>query len=190
VQGRAQLRALVRVLPVETAFCFDEREDRAREFAEELGAALGFPVSATRDLRSATQASDVVITCTPSKKSFLSPGFLKPGAFIAAVGADSEEKQELDPALMAAATIVTDVTDQCAAFGDLHHALASGLVLREDVYAELGEIVAGRKAARRSDTEIIVFDSTGMALQDVAAASVVYRKARAGGRGTVADLGA
>jgi ornithine cyclodeaminase/alanine dehydrogenase-like protein (mu-crystallin family) len=188
VQGRAQLRALARVLPIRTVFCFDESEQRARGFAEELASVLALPVSVARDLRSATQASDVVVTCTPSKKSLLFPGFLKPGAFLSAVGADSAEKQELDPALMAASTIVTDVTEQCAAFGDLHHALASGLVARKDVHAELGEIVAGRRPGRRSPEEIIVFDSTGMALQDVAAASVVTLGARAAGRGVAVDL--
>jgi alanine dehydrogenase len=188
VQGRAQLRALARVLSIKAAFCFDERAEAARQFAADLSAELGVPVTAARDLRSAAQASDIVVTCTPSKHPILFLAFLKPGAFLAAVGADSEEKQELDPALMAAATIVTDVTEQCAAFGDLHHALASGLVKREDVHAELGEIVAGRKPGRRSAEEIIVFDSTGMALQDVGAASVVLDRARAAGRGIAVDL--
>jgi len=188
VQGRAQLRALAHVLSIKTVLCVDDKEDLALRFAHELAPELGFPVTAARDLRSATLASDVVVTCTPSKKPLLFPGFLRPGAFAAAIGADSEEKQELDPALMAAATIVTDVTEQCAAFGDLLHALESGLVKREDVHAELGEIVAGRKPGRRSYEEIIVFDSTGMALQDVAAASVVYQRAWAAGRGIAVDL--
>jgi ornithine cyclodeaminase/alanine dehydrogenase-like protein (mu-crystallin family) len=78
---------------------------------------------------------------------------------------------------MARSKIVTDVLEQCAAMGDLHHALETGVVTRADVYAELGEVVAGRKRGRESDKEIIVFDSTGMALQDVAAAALVYEKA-------------
>lgn len=188
VQGRAQLRALARVMSFEEIYCFDENQEAARLFASDLSAELSVPVSVASDLRSATQASDIVVTCTPSKKSLLFPGFLKPGAFVAAVGADSEEKQELDPALMAGATLVTDVTDQCAAFGDLHHALASGLVAREDVHAELGEVVAGVKPGRRSADEILVFDSTGTALQDVAAASVVCERARREGRGIAVDL--
>ena len=116
--------------------------------------------------------------------------FLRPGAFLAAIGADSEDKQEIDARLMAASTIVTDVTEQCAAFGDLHHAVASGLVRSEGVYAELGEIVAGKKPGRRSAEEVIVFDSTGMALQDVGAAAVVLERARATGRGIDVDLSA
>jgi alanine dehydrogenase len=188
VQGRAQLRALSRVLALEAIFCFDEEWNRASRFAEELAPEFGLSIAAVHDLRSAAQASDVVVTCTPSQKPVLFDGSLRPGALCAAIGADSEEKQELDPSLMAAATIVTDVTEQCAAFGDLHHALASGLVRREDVHAELGEIVAGRKPGRRSAEEIIVFDSTGTALQDVAAASVVLERARTTGRGIALDL--
>ena len=188
VQGRAQLRALKRVLSIEAVFCFDAEKNRALHFAKELAPELDFPVTAAHDLRSAALASDVVVTCTPSKKPLLFDGFLRPGAFLSAIGADSEEKQELDPALMAAATIVTDVTEQCTAFGDLHHALQSGLVKRTDVYAELGEIVAGRKPGRRSAEEIIVFDSTGTALQDVAAAAVVYEKAKTAGRGARMDF--
>lgn len=188
VQGRAQLRALARLFSFERVSCFDEKEERAHHFAKEMGTELGLNMTAAHDLRAAVSSSDVVVTCTPSKHPVLFFGFLKPGTFLAAVGADSEEKQELDPALMAAATIVTDVTEQCAAFGDLHHALASGLVKREDVHAELGEIVAGRKPGRRSAEEVIIFDSTGTALQDVAAASVVLERARAVGRGIAVDL--
>ncbi|HMA30126.1 MAG TPA: ornithine cyclodeaminase family protein [Thermoanaerobaculia bacterium] len=190
VQGRAQLRALARVLAVEAVFCFDEERERALRFTQDLAPEVGFPIVAADDLRSAARASDVVVTCTPSKNPILFFGFLRPGAFLAAIGADSEEKQEVDSSLMASSTIVTDVTDQCAAFGDLHHALASGLVARGDVHGELGEIVAGRKPGRSSGKEIIVFDSTGMALQDAAAAAVVLERARATGRGIEVDFAA
>jgi ornithine cyclodeaminase/alanine dehydrogenase-like protein (mu-crystallin family) len=79
---------------------------------------------------------------------------------------------------MARSKIVCDILEQCAAIGDLHHALDAGVVSRSDVHAELGEIVAGRKPGRESNDEIIVFDSTGMALQDVAAAAIVYERAQ------------
>ncbi len=84
---------------------------------------------------------------------------------------------------MATAKIVCDVLEQCAVMGDLHHALTGGVVRREDVHAELGEVVAGKKRGRESDAEIIVFDSTGMALQDVAAAAILYEKANRQGAG-------
>jgi ornithine cyclodeaminase/alanine dehydrogenase-like protein (mu-crystallin family) len=104
-----------------------------------------------------------------------------PGTFIAAVGADDERKQELDPRLFAGHKIVVDLLEQCAAIGDLHHALDQGLITRGDVHAELGDVVAGKKLGRASHDEIIIFDSTGTALQDVAAAALVYEKAEQAG---------
>ena len=192
IQGRAQLRALARVLPLKKVFAFDENFARAQGFAERfsLKGEEGeermdgrLAVSAARCLHEALVESDVVVTCTPSKKSLLfSSSPLRPGAFIAAIGADAPDKQEIDPCLLASATVVTDVTAQCAAFGDLKHAIDAGVMTSADVHAELGEIVAGRKKGRTSDSEVIVFDSTGMALQDVAAAAATYEAAERMGR--------
>ena len=137
----------------------------------------------------ALAASDVCVTCTPARKPFLFKDQVRPGTFVAAVGADSADKQELDPHLMAAGVVVTDVLDQCAAIGDLHHALDAGVMSRDAVYAELAEVVAGRKPGRRSPEEITIFDSTGTALEDVAAAVVVYEKAIAAGVGLSVALG-
>jgi ornithine cyclodeaminase/alanine dehydrogenase-like protein (mu-crystallin family) len=104
------------------------------------------------------------------------------------VGADNPEKQELDPALFACSKVVVDSLDQCATIGDLHHALAAGCVMRDGVYAELSEIVAGRKPGRTSRDEITLFDSTGTALQDVAAAAVAYERALAMNHGARLDF--
>ncbi len=176
-QGRIQLRALVNVLRLEKAYAYDMLGERASRFANELSAALRIEVTAVTDLSHAVRQSDVCITCTPSRRYFLQRQDVRPGTFIAAIGADNPEKQELEPALMADSKIVVDMLEQCATMGDLHHALQAGLVTIADVYAELGEIVAGKKLGRESVDEIIVFDSTGMALQDVAAAASVYEKA-------------
>lgn len=84
---------------------------------------------------------------------------------------------------MASAKLVVDVLEQCANVGELHHALKNNLTTRDQVHAQLGEVVAGRKCGRLDDQEIIVFDTTGSALQDAAAALVVYREAQASGIG-------
>lgn len=86
------------------------------------------------------------------------------GAFIAAVKADSEDKQELDPSLFVSNKIVVDLLEQCAMIGDLHHALKQGLATKVDVHAELGDVIAGEKPGRTSEDEIIIFDSTGRAI--------------------------
>lgn len=115
-------------------------------------------------------------------------GDVRPGAFVAAVGADNPKKQELDPWLMASGRIVVDILEQCAAIGDLHHALEAGAVTRDDVYAEMGEIIVGRKPARTSAKEIVIFDSTGTALQYPDAAAFVYEKAVRAGVGVSLHL--
>ena len=93
--------------------------------------------------------------------------------------ADNPDKQEIDPQLLARHTVVADILEQCCAIGDLHHAIEGKIMTHADVHAELGQVVAGIKPARTRDDEIIVFDSTGTALQDVAvaAAAAVYRRA-------------
>jgi ornithine cyclodeaminase/alanine dehydrogenase-like protein (mu-crystallin family) len=105
---------------------------------------------------------------------------VRAGTFIAAVGADAEDKQEIDPALMAAVKVVADSVDQACTIGDTHHAIAVGLMERGNVYAELSEIVAGRKSGRTRPDEIIVFDSTGVAIEDAIAAATDYEKSMAG----------
>lgn len=187
-QGRISLRALKKIFPIEKALAYDQDETQARHFARELAEELHIEVEAAGELEKATRQSDIVITCTPSKQPFIKHDFISPGTFIAAVGADSPEKQELEPALMAQAKIVVDIIEQCAAIGELHHALEAGVVTRENVHAELGQVVAGVKSGRTSPEEIIVFDSTGMALQDVVAAAAVYEKAVSQGRGTLLNF--
>jgi alanine dehydrogenase len=125
----------------------------------------------------ALAASQIVVTCTTARRFFITRSMVRPGTFIAAVGADHEEKQEIEPRLLAECKLVTDVTDQACQIGELHHAIAAGVMTRKSVHAELGEVVAGLKPGRVRDDEIIVFDSTGTGLQDVAAAIATYRRA-------------
>ena len=188
-QGRAQLRALAHVLPLQMAFAFDAEERVARAYALDLQAELGIEVRPVADHAEAVRSSDVCVTCTPSRQPFLYRAHVKPGTFVAAVGADSPDKHELDPQLMAGAVVVVDVLEQCASMGDLHHALVAGVVTREGVHAELADLVMARKPGRRSVDEITIFDSTGTALEDVAAAAVVYEKAVARGAGLAVALG-
>jgi ornithine cyclodeaminase/alanine dehydrogenase len=187
-QGRISLRALARVLPVEKVFAYDSDEAQAQRFARELAEELRIDVEAIRELEDAVRQSDICVTCTPSKQPYLRRDFVAPGTFIAAVGADSPEKQELDPSLMRGNKIVVDILEQCASIGELHHALDAGALIKESVHAGLGEVIAGTKSGRTSADEIIIFDSTGMALQDVVAAAAVYERAVSIGKGTLMNF--
>ena len=182
-QAPAQVRALSRVCILQKVFTYDQNEDRATQLALKLSAELGISVTPIADVREAVRLSDLCITCTTSRAPLLQREDVGLGTFIAAVGADNPQKQELDPALMAAGKIVVDILDQCAAIGDLHHALDAHAVTRDDVHAELGEIVAGKKPGRETRQEITIFDSTGMALQDVAAVVLAFEKAEQRGSG-------
>jgi alanine dehydrogenase len=177
IQGRIQLKALSRVCHLQSVFAYDKSKEQALSFAKALAAELAIPVTVVSDLSNAVQKSDICITCTTSREPLLGPQDVAPGTFVAAVGADNPEKQELQPELIARSKLVADLLEQCAVIGDLHHALDAGVISLADVHAELGEVVAGRKPGRESNSEIIIFDSTGMALQDVAAGAAVYEKA-------------
>jgi len=177
-QAAAQLRALCAVLPLEKIFALDLKEEVARNFAATLS--IKCKIDPVRDLSEAIRQSDVVVTCTPSHQFYVRQEEVKAGTFIAAVGADSDEKQEIDPALMASAKVVVDSVEQVCTIGDTHHAIAAGLMERGNIYAELSEIVAGRKPGRTHADEIIVFDSTGVAIEDAIAAMTIYQKAMAG----------
>jgi alanine dehydrogenase len=187
-QGRIQLAALTRVCRLERAYAVDTDAPAARRFAEETSARLGLEVRPAGSAAEAAPFSDICVTCTSSRAPLLRRNDIAAGTFIAAVGADSEDKIEIDPGLMAAGTIVVDSLEQCATIGDLHHALVRGALSTADVHATLADVVAGRKPGRTSAEEITIFDSTGVAIEDVAAAVAVYERAIATGHGVTIDL--
>jgi alanine dehydrogenase len=187
-QGRISLLALLTIVDLTKVFLFDRDRDRAQKFAHDLSSDSKIEIEFVAELNKCVPVSDVVITCTPSKKPFVKKEWIAPGTFIAAIGADSEDKQELDSELFSRNKVVVDLVEQCATIGELHHAIAARHINKEQVHAELGEIVAGKKPGRVDADEIIIFDSTGMALQDVAAAALVYEKAVKLSRGTAINL--
>ncbi len=183
-QAAAQLRALLCVRKPHRVLAYDQEAGKAAAFASALGKELAIPITPAPNLTEAMGQCEIVVTCTTAHRFFVTREMVRPGTFIAAVGADHEKKQEIDPQLMAQATVVTDLTEQACKIGDLHHAIAAGTMTTGKVYAELGEVVSGRKQGRTSADEIIIFDSTGTGLQDVAAAIAVYRRALNAGVGT------
>jgi len=187
-QGRIQLTSLALVRPLTRAYVWDQVGTAATGFAEEMTRVLGFPVTAVGAPGESTRQSDIIVTCTPAKAPFLKAEDVAPGTFVAAIGADSPDKQELDSRILVGATVVTDVTSQCAHVGELHHAIRAGLLTEAGVHAEIGEIIAGKKPGRRTADEVSVYDATGTALQDTACAAAIYVKAMAEGRGTAIVL--
>jgi ornithine cyclodeaminase/alanine dehydrogenase len=187
-QGGIQLAALHHALDLRQAFAWDADPQVARDFATRMSGALGLPVAPVAALAEATLASDAIVTCTTATQPFLDVDAVRPGTFIAAVGADNPHKSEIAPALMARATVVVDVLEQGVIMGDLHHAIAAGTMTAAGVHGELGALVAGRIAGRRTADEIALFDSTGTGIQDVAAAAHAFERALARGVGTRCSL--
>jgi ornithine cyclodeaminase/alanine dehydrogenase-like protein (mu-crystallin family) len=187
-QAIAQLAALKDVLPLEEGAVWDIDPARAAAFAN-AAEGHGVMLAIETDLAAATAGADVILTCTTARAPFLAPRHVAPGTFIAAVGADNPEKSEISADLMASAKVVPDVLAQAAAMGDLHHAIAAGAMNSAGVHAELGQIVAGKSPGRTTPHEITLFDSTGTAIQDVAAAAAVYEIAMARGLGRAVTLG-
>jgi ornithine cyclodeaminase/alanine dehydrogenase-like protein (mu-crystallin family) len=175
-QAAAHLRAITSVVPLKKIFAVDSNYKAAQDFAGRLAKELDLAIEPAREVSHALENSDICITCTTATEFFIRQEDVRPGTFIAAVGADDSHKQEIEPALMASAKVVVDSLEQCCAIGDTHHAIAAGLMKKENIYAELADIVAGKKPARRSPDEITIFDSTGIALEDAVTAVAVYEK--------------
>jgi ornithine cyclodeaminase/alanine dehydrogenase-like protein (mu-crystallin family) len=178
VQARYHLEALRELFAFESLLCHDTDRTRADEVA---AAALssGIDAAVVGSPREAVRHAHIVVTCTTSTRPFLRDGDVTPGCFVAAVGADHAYKHEIEPGLMRAARVVPDVLAQAAVMGDLHHAIAAGAMTASDIHGELAHVVSGRVAGRRSAQEIFVFDSTGTAIEDLAAAELAYEIASA-----------
>lgn len=187
-QGRISLTALMKVRKLKTIYAFDLDEKQSAKLKKEFEPKAKIVIINFNELPQALKRSQIVITCTTSKQPFIHAEDIMPGTFIAAVGADSEDKQELCAELTASSKLVADIAEQSATIGEMHHAIEQGLATASDLYAELGVIISGKKTGRESDNEIIIFDSTGAALQDVAAAAIVYEKAIAKGMGTTLNF--
>ncbi|RVX39704.1 ornithine cyclodeaminase [Nonomuraea polychroma] len=170
-QAAAHIAAVREVRPIERILVWGRDPAKTARFAAQHGAeATSAPAEAAR------QAA-VVVTLTPSTDPYLALRDVRPGTLVAAVGSDAPGKRELHYDLLAAATLITDVTHQCAAVGELHHRPQT------PVKAELGEIVLGTKTGREHADDLVVFDSTGTAVQDVAAAQALYTAAIKNGAG-------
>lgn len=176
-QAAHVLAAYARLFSLERVHALDVDPARARAFAESHRDAAHPPLDTPVDGRAATLESDIIVTCTTSTRPILEAGQVRAGTFIAAIGADNPQKQEIAPELFRGAAILVDDRVQCATSGDLHHAIEAGVVREADVRADLTELVSGSTRARMDEREIVLFDATGTGLQDVAIARAAYRLA-------------
>jgi len=185
LQARLQLEALALVRPIAQAQVWARDGQRAAAYADDMEARLGFPVAPAESLERLVRESDIVVTATPSKAPLIEAAWLHPGLHVTAMGSDTDHKNELAPAVLAAADLyVPDRLSQCASLGELHHAVAAGAVAADAVFPELGEIIAGRAPGRGSDAQITICDLTGTGAQDTAIATLARGRAEDEGAGT------
>ncbi|MEI2385117.1 ectoine utilization protein EutC [Breoghania sp. JC706] len=188
VQAGLQLEALRLVRPIEEARIWARDPGKAEAKAAELSARLAMPVRAVEAPRAAMAGADVVVTTTPSETPLVMADWLEPGQHVTAMGSDAEHKNEIEPAALVRADLyVADSLAQTRRLGELHHAIAAGLVDADRAFPELGAIAAGNVPGRERASAITIADLTGTGVQDTAIATLARQRAAAAGAGTVFD---
>jgi alanine dehydrogenase len=186
VQGRSQVMGLMEVRPgIKKIKVYDIDNEAMETFTKEMKEKFpNVEFKLVGSAREAAEGSDIVITCTPSSKAFLEGAWLKKGTHVSAIGADTGAKRELMTSVIKKCDKrVVDFIPQAFVVGDFKVPKEEGFINEEDIYAEMGEIVAGKKKGRESPNEITMFKATGLAIQDVGTASKVFELAKARGVG-------
>lgn len=182
MQAELQAVALSLVRPIRNFRIWARDPARAAALCERL-AAHGFSAAPFATVDTAAAGADVVVTTTPTTSPILHCA--APGQHITAMGSDAEHKNEVASALLAKATYVADRLSQTRVLGELHHAIAAGIVPSDRPFAELGQVIAGLAAGRSSDDQITLADLTGTGIQDTAIAALAVARARACGAGKI-----
>lgn len=177
------IEGLHHVVKIESVRVFDINRSKAERFAREVELSYGISVTAVEKCEDAVRGVDVLVTLTPSREPIIKNEWVSEGMHINAMGADAPGKEELDPMILKRAKIVVDDLEQSIHSGEINVPISRGILYPSEVYGELGEIIAGIKPGRVSDEEITVFDSTGLAIQDVITAWYVYEEAEKRGIG-------
>jgi len=186
MQAGLQLEALKLVRPIAEARIWARDAAKAVALAGSLKERLGIAVRAESDPAVAARGADIIVTTTPASRPILLPGFITPGQHVTAMGSDAEHKNEIAPAVLAMADLyVADSAAQTRRLGELHHAIAAGVVSAEDPVTELGQVIAGLKGGRRSAADVTIADLTGTGVQDTAIATLARDRAKAANAGTI-----
>lgn len=188
-QARTHIRALSRVRSIERVLIWSPTRTSAIYVKEELEDEMGFPIQPQESAEAVVREADVLTTVTDAAEPILKAEWLKPGVHINAVGSHRPEARELDGATVKRSTVVVDSLDaintEC---GDILLAIQDGAITSDHVRGEIGEVLSGARPGRTSDDEITLYKSVGIAAQDVAAASLVYRRALEQGVGVEVEI--
>ena len=176
VQAKTQLEALRELFAIREVKVWAHQSLYIKEFIKTVKAPR-IKLMATSSIEECVRDSDIVVTTTPSRKPLIKLNWLKQGTHINAIGADAKGKQELSPAILKKAKLVVDSFEQASHSGEINSSLRRGLISKKDIFADIGEVVIGKKKGRTTKEELTVFDSTGLAIQDVAICDLIYKTA-------------
>jgi alanine dehydrogenase len=176
-QARTQLEGLLVARPgINRVLVYDASEASMDSFVQDAKDKHGLDVEKASSVKDAVREADIATTTTPVRSPIVMAQDIRGGTHINAIGADAEGKEELDPEILKKARIVIDNWEQASHSGEVNVPISKGIITREDIHADIGEIVSGKKPGRESPEQITVFDSTGLAIQDISAATEIFRK--------------
>jgi alanine dehydrogenase len=176
-QAQTQIQAHAQLFKLESIRVYDQSHEAIQRLIE------FFPQYPLRECTlQETAASDILCTLTPSRQPYLKLAWLRPGTHINAIGADAEGKEELEPAVLKQAVVVVDDVRQTSAAGEINVPVTKKLFSVDEIYASLADIIGGKKPGRTKNDAITVFDSTGLAIEDIAVAKYLYEKAKSLGK--------
>ncbi len=179
-QAEAQLLAMSEILPrIDEVKVYSRPEETGQRFSQKMAAGLNINIHPAETAEAAAQA-DIVVTTTYATGPVVKKTHINPGIHINAIGADAQGKQEIEVDLWLGAKIVIDEFEQACHSGEINVPLTKGQIKVEDIYCSLGEVAAGMKKGRGNDTEITIFDSTGLAIQNIVCAKLAYEKTKSG----------
>lgn len=187
-QARTQLLALAEIFDIEEVRVNDISRSNAKAYVRSMKRKVKSDYRISNSTEEAVKDADIVVTTTPSRRPIVMNEWISDGTHINAIGADAPGKQELDPQILVRAKVVVDDIQQAIHSGEVNVPLSLGLIARADIYGDLGEIIAGKKPGRISEDEVTVFDSTGLAVQDIATDWVIFQKAKRLGKGRKIEL--
>ncbi|MFA4955545.1 MAG: alanine dehydrogenase [Candidatus Methanoperedens sp.] len=175
-QARTQLLAINEIIDIHEIKATSTSEKQTLAFKDDMEIEIECEITAKKTIKEVCDC-DILVTTTPSRGPIVMDEWILEGTHINAIGADAPGKEELDPRILKRARVVVDDISQASHSGEINVPLSMGLISENDIFCELGEIIMGKKKARTRDSDITVFDSTGLAIQDVATANMVYLKA-------------
>lgn len=186
-QARLQLKALMLVRSIESISVWSRNVQQAERYAADMSRDYGLRCTVAGSVREALADADVAVTATPSREPLVGAQDLHAGLHVTAMGSDAEYKTEISPSVFAAARYICDRLSQTRVLGELSHAIRAGAVAADTNFAELGEVIAGRREGRTHADEITICDLTGTGAQDTAIAALALQRARAAAAGTIFD---